>query len=92
MCQRNPSAPDCALPLYWPAPQLIVSPKAGMHRFSWDLHYDPVGGPVEQSGEDAQGAVPHRTYPAVNAPWAPPGTYTVRLTVERSERTRSHSR
>jgi photosystem II stability/assembly factor-like uncharacterized protein len=81
VCQHNPSAPDCALPLYWPAPQLIVSPKAGVHRFSWDLHYDPVGGPVEQSGEEAQGAVPHRTYPTVNAPWAPPGSYTVRLTV-----------
>jgi photosystem II stability/assembly factor-like uncharacterized protein len=81
VCQRNPSALDCALPLYWPAPQLIVSPKAGVHRFSWDLRYDPVGGPVEQSGEEAQGAVPHRTYPVVNAPWAPPGTYTVRLSV-----------
>jgi hypothetical protein len=81
VCQRNPSAPDCALPLYWPAPQLIVSPRAGMHRFSWDLRYDPVGGPVEQSGEEAQGAVPHRTYPVVNAPWAPAGSYTVRLTV-----------
>ena len=81
VCQRNHSAPDCALPLYWPAPQLIVSPKAGVHRFSWDLRYDPVGGPVEQSGEEAQGAVPHRTYPTVNAPWAPAGRYTVRLTV-----------
>ena len=28
------------------------------------------------------GAVPHRTYAAVNAPWAPPGAYTVRLTVD----------
>jgi photosystem II stability/assembly factor-like uncharacterized protein len=82
ICQRNPSAPDCALPLYWPAPQMIVSPKAGMHRFSWDLRYDPVGGPVEQSGEEAQGAVPHRTYPVVNAPWAPAGRYTVRLSVD----------
>jgi photosystem II stability/assembly factor-like uncharacterized protein len=80
VCKRTPSAPDCGLPLYWPAPQMIVSPKAGVHRFSWDLHYDPVGGPVEQSGEEAQGAVPHRTYPTVNAPWAPAGRYTVRLT------------
>ncbi|HEX5971469.1 MAG TPA: hypothetical protein VFY85_06055 [Gemmatimonadaceae bacterium] len=81
VCKRTPSAPDCALPLYWPAPQMIVSPKSGVHRFSWDLRYDPVGGPVEQSGEEAQGAVPHRTYPTVNAPWAPPGNYTVRLSV-----------
>jgi photosystem II stability/assembly factor-like uncharacterized protein len=82
VCQRTPSAPDCALPLYWPAPQMIISPKAGVHRFSWDLRYDPVGGPVEQSGEEATGAVPHRTYPVVNAPWAPPGNYTARLTVD----------
>jgi len=81
VCQRNPSAPDCSLPLYWPAPQMIVSPKAGMHRFTWDLHFDPVGGPAEQTGEEAQGAVPHRTPPSVNAPWAPAGSYTVRLTV-----------
>src|SRR6185437_8411030 len=27
-------------------------------------------------------AVPHRTYPGVAAPWAPPGAYTVRLTVD----------
>jgi hypothetical protein len=26
--------------------------------------------------------VPHRTYESANAPWAPPGTYTVRLTVD----------
>ena len=25
--------------------------------------------------------MPHRTYPRVNAPWAPAGRYTIRLTV-----------
>ena len=35
-----------------------------------------------RGGGGGAGAVPHRTYPAVNAPWAPPGTYTVRLTVD----------
>jgi hypothetical protein len=54
-----------------------------MHRFSWDLHFDPVtvGDTVPNSDEEANGAVPHRTYTTVNAPWAPPGNYTVRLTV-----------
>lgn len=79
LCQRTPGAPDCTLPLYWPAPPMLISTQAGMHRFSWDLHYDPIAGMGGE--EDATGAVPHRTYPAVNAPWAPPGTYTVRLTV-----------
>jgi len=51
-----------------------------MHRFTWDLRYDPIG--QEPRGEGpATGAVPHRTYPQADAPWAPPGQYTVRLTV-----------
>jgi hypothetical protein len=82
LCQRDPSAPDCSLPLYWPAPAMRVSTRAGVHRVSWDLRYAPLtdasGAPV--SDDDATGAVPHRTYPSVNAPWAPPGSYTVRLT------------
>ncbi|MFN8574775.1 MAG: hypothetical protein U0132_22160 [Gemmatimonadaceae bacterium] len=84
VCQQRPTATYCGLPLYWPAPQIVVSPKAGMHRFSWEMRYDPL--PIEDindnGDEDATGAVPHHTYPTVNAPWAPPGGYTVRLTVE----------
>ncbi|GJG88799.1 hypothetical protein tb265_39800 [Gemmatimonadetes bacterium T265] len=84
VCQRTPSAPDCAVPLYWPAPAMRVGTSAGMHRVSWDLHYDPVPG-TGALGEDddgANGAVPHRTYPSPASPWAPPGAYTVRLTVD----------
>lgn len=83
LCQRTPAAPDCGLPLYWPAPPMVVSAQAGMHRFSWDLHYDPIAGTggAGGGGDDATGAVPHRTYPTVDAPWAPPGAYAVRLTV-----------
>lgn len=84
VCQKNPSAPYCGLPLYWPAQPLVVSAKAGMHRFSWDLHMDPVDplDLVPLGDDDAGGAVPHRTYPMVNAPWAPAGKYTVRLSVD----------
>jgi len=84
VCQRTPSAPFCGLPLYWPAQPIVVSAKAGMHRFSWDLHYDPVDplDAVPVGDDDAPGAVPYRTYPLVNAPWAPMGNYTVRLTVD----------
>jgi photosystem II stability/assembly factor-like uncharacterized protein len=83
VCQSNPTAPFCGLPLYWPGPPMIVSTRRGMHRFAWDLHFDPVsaGDTVPNSDEEANGAVPHRTYTTVNAPWAPPGNYTVRLTV-----------
>ena len=80
VCQRTPNAPDCGLPLYWPAPQMRIETTAGMHRFSWDMHYDPIGAGGGRGG--SMGAVPHRTYPAVSSPWAAPGAYTVRLTVD----------
>jgi photosystem II stability/assembly factor-like uncharacterized protein len=80
ICQQDPTAPNCRVPLYWPAPQMVLSTREGMHRFSWDLHFDPIGDEPREGG-GATGAVPHRTYPRVQAPWAPPGEYTVRLTV-----------
>lgn len=78
VCQEHDQTPDCDVPLYWPAPQMVLATTAGMHRFSWDLRYDPLSdGPPVANGA----AVPHHTYPAGAAPWAPPGRYTVRLTV-----------
>ena len=84
ICQQNPTAPDCGLPLYWPAPHQVLKSTAGMHRFTWDMHYDPIPGAStggRGGGGGANGAVPHRTYPGVNSPWVAPGAYTVRLTV-----------
>jgi hypothetical protein len=80
ICQQDPTAPNCRVPLYWPAPQNLISTRRGMHRVWWDLRFEPLG-PEPRAGGGATGAVPGRTYPAVNAPWAPPGEYTVRLTV-----------
>ena len=85
LCRRTPNAPNCGLPLYWPAPQQTLSTQAGAHRFSWDLRYNPVSedggaGGGGGGGGGSGGAVPHRTYTNVNAPWAPPGSYVVRLT------------
>jgi len=77
ICQRNPSTPRCSVPLYWAAPNVVLSSRAGMHRFSWDMRYDPVEGTALT--ETATGAVPHRTYFAATTPWVPPGSYTVRL-------------
>jgi hypothetical protein len=84
LCKRTPGMADCGLPLYWPAPSVELSTKKGMHRWSWDMHYDPVGagGGGRGGGGGAGGAVPHRTYPGVASPWAPPGSYMVRLTVD----------
>ncbi len=82
LCQKNPNMADCNLPLYWPAPQMIVSTRAGMHRVIWEMHYDPItDGGGRGGGGGSNGAVPHLTFPGVNSPWAAPGAYTVRLSV-----------
>jgi hypothetical protein len=62
-----------------------LSAARGMHRFTWDLKLaqirDAEPGVDEDDEAASGGAVPHRTYPSANAPWAPAGTYTLRLTV-----------
>ena len=82
VCRKRPTATYCGLPLYWPAVEMKLGTRAGMHRAWWDLHFEPFPAPdIEDAGDEgATGAVPHHTYPDVNAPWAPPGAYTVRLT------------
>jgi photosystem II stability/assembly factor-like uncharacterized protein len=83
VCQQNPGATDCGLPLYWPAPQARLSTRGGLHRFSWDMRYQPIGEVNLRAAGDveATGAVPHRSEHTPTAPWAPPGRYIVRLTV-----------
>jgi photosystem II stability/assembly factor-like uncharacterized protein len=83
-----PPLPDPAtnapLPLYWYRQPLGLSTKAGMHRFTWDVHYQPLpggGGGRGGGGGLPIAAVPFNTVPAPTTPWAPPGEYTVRLTV-----------
>jgi hypothetical protein len=84
ICQQNPRATDCGLPLYWPAPPIKLSTRAGFHRVSWELRMDPLGVEDPNAGGDeaATGAVPHHTYDLPYSPWAPPGNYTVRLIVD----------
>jgi len=69
------------LPLYWPAPQQRLSTRAGLHRFTWDMRYQPIGDNARSGEVEATGAVPHRSEHTATTPWAPPGRYTVRLTV-----------
>jgi hypothetical protein len=59
---------------------MVVSTEPGMHRFSWDMRYAPITEDLPGS-VIATGAVPRRSYPQTNSPWAPSGRYTVRLTV-----------
>lgn len=77
VCQRNQNAPHCSVPLYWAAPNIALSSTAGMHRFVWDMRYDPIQGLTSESEANA---VPHRTYFSATAPFAAPGSYSVRLT------------
>ena len=83
VCQQHPEATDCGLPLYWPAPQRGIGTGPGMHRVTWDMRYEPINPPdVGAQGDvEATGAVPHESVHNENAPWAPPGRYSVRLTV-----------
>ncbi|HZK77570.1 MAG TPA: hypothetical protein VFC35_01590, partial [Gemmatimonadaceae bacterium] len=78
VCQQNQSAPHCSVPLYWAAPNIALFSTAGMHRFSWDMRYDPIEG----TSLSEANPVPHRTYLVANTPFAPAGTYTVRLIVD----------
>jgi hypothetical protein len=48
-----------------------------MHRISWNLRYQPLA----TERQEIEIAVPHRSSPPPSSPWAPPGDYTVRLTV-----------
>jgi hypothetical protein len=87
VCQKNPAASDCGLPLYWPAPQARLSTHAGLHRFTWDMRYQPIGENPQTGEVEATGAVPHRSKHTPTAPWAPAGRYTVRLTVNGTSHT-----
>ncbi len=71
------------LPIYWFRPPMVLSDAPGMHRFTWDVHYQPLtGGGGRGAGALPIAAVPYNTVPAPTAPWVRPGRYTVRLTVD----------
>ncbi len=75
-------ATDAPLPLYWYRRPQTLAASAGMHRFTWDLHYQPIAGVGGGRGDGLPiSAVPYNTVPAPTTPWVAPGTYTVTLTV-----------
>jgi hypothetical protein len=76
--QDSSTAP---VPVYWYRPPQVLSAEAGMHRFMWDLHYQPAPGGGGRGGLPIA-AIAHDTAPAINAPWVAPGVYTVKLTVD----------
>ncbi len=84
ICQQNVTATFCGLPLYWPGEPMVFGATAGMHRVAWDMRLQPLTAEdVAAAGDvDATGAVAGRASLGESTPWAPPGTYTVRLTAE----------
>ncbi len=72
-----PVADQENVPWYWIRPQRALPATAGMHRFTWDLRYPPL---PEKAPSFSIAATPGDTAPDSIAPWAMPGTYTIKLT------------
>ncbi len=70
------------LPLHWFRTPQVLSTAPGMHRFTWDVHYQPLAGGGGGRGGLPIAAVPYNTVPAPTTPWVSPGQYTVKLTVD----------
>jgi len=70
--------PQLNIPPYWVRPPQKLANGPGLHRFLWDLHYNPVPGVTPQY---PIAAVYRNTAPSPTSPWAMPATYTVVLTV-----------
>jgi photosystem II stability/assembly factor-like uncharacterized protein len=68
---------DLAYPTYWFRPSRILSAKAGMQRWVWDLHYAPPEGSPRSYGMQA---IYQDTPTAPLGPTVLPGEYTVKLT------------
>jgi photosystem II stability/assembly factor-like uncharacterized protein len=71
-----PPEPMLSIPAYWVRPPQILSAEHGIHRFLWDMHYQPV---PNVKPEYPIAAVYRNTAPAATSPWAMPGEYTVVL-------------
>jgi photosystem II stability/assembly factor-like uncharacterized protein len=66
-------------PGYWIRPPQLVSTRAGLHRFLWDMHYTPV---KDVEPEFPISATYRNTAPQATSPWVAPGDYTVVLTAD----------
>ena len=78
----RPDPATSTIPLYWFRPPMTLATTPGMHRFTWDVHYQPIDGVNRVGGPTLPiAAIGHDTVPAPTTPWANPGSYTVRLTV-----------
>jgi photosystem II stability/assembly factor-like uncharacterized protein len=72
-------AAEYPIPMYWVRPAQILSAEEGMHRFVWDLHYEP---PKALEREFPISAIVHNTPLTPLGAWVLPGSYMVKLTME----------
>jgi photosystem II stability/assembly factor-like uncharacterized protein len=70
---------DLQVPLYWMRRSRALPVAAGMNRFVWDLHGEPLAIPAR---DFPIAAVPGDTPAEPRGNWVLPGEYRVRLTVE----------
>ncbi|MBP8273240.1 MAG: glycoside hydrolase [Acidobacteria bacterium] len=79
----RPDPSTSQLPLYWFRPPVVLGTSAGMHRFAWDVRYGPLPGAGGGGGRGGLpiAAVPRNTVPAATTPFAAPGEYIAKLTV-----------
>jgi hypothetical protein len=77
-----PTPESAPVPIYWYRKPLTLKTTSGMHRFLWDMRYQPLEGGGRGRGGLPIAATPYNTIPTPNSIWAPPGLYTVKLTVD----------
>jgi photosystem II stability/assembly factor-like uncharacterized protein len=82
----KPDPATITVPLYWFRDLVPLSTAAGMHRFTWDLHYQPLDAldPAQPAGVGGPtlpiAAIVRNTIAAPTTPWVNPGTFAVKLT------------
>jgi hypothetical protein len=79
---KMPDNATAAVPLYWYRTPQVLSAMPGLHRFQWDVRYQPLPA-LRGQGEGGLpiAATPHNTAPGSGAPFVAPGIYTLRLNV-----------
>lgn len=80
---KIPDPATAPLPWYWYRAPQVLSAAAGLHRFQWDVRYQPIPSPRAQGfgGGLPMTATPYNTAPSPTTPFVAPGIYTVRLSV-----------
>jgi hypothetical protein len=73
-----PPDPKLKIPRYWVQLPRTLSPAPGLHRFYWDMHFEPL---KDVEAGYPMTAVFQKTAPQPTGPWMAPGNYSVVLTV-----------